>query len=119
MRFARCHMASLRTPVQAAVFARVRSRRCSAALGLVAVACTHSLHPIPGPFVSGVCSRGCGQVITMTSLGVAGFIIRYRDQAILSAPLISRPDFGTVIDNFPYVADTAAIKRAVLEHGLS
>lgn len=113
-------MDSLRTPVQAAVVARVPRMRWAAALGLVAAACSpHSLHPIPGPFVSGVCPRGCGQVITMTSLGVAGFIIRYRDQAILTAPLFSRPDFGTVIDNSPYVADTAAIKRAVLEHGLS
>jgi L-ascorbate metabolism protein UlaG (beta-lactamase superfamily) len=80
---------------------------------VVAAACVVDplpLHPTTSPVPVNLCRVECSDSIQIIYLGVGGFLIRYRGEAILTAPSVTHPNVVAVATPFlPLHADTASI----------
>jgi len=64
--------------------------------------------PEPGPVG---CEAGCADSVEITFLGVGGFLVRHRGEAVLMAPHFTRPGGYRTLVNLRAAPDTARINR--------
>lgn len=85
-------------------------RRPALLLLLVLSACggQRRLAPVPG-FTSAACDTSCGARAEITYLGVGGFLIRYGDNAVLTAPFFSTRAIYTQLPGWRMRADAKRI----------
>lgn len=69
-----------------------------------------ALHPV-GSFVSAACDGSCEKTAEITYLGVGGFLIRYGNDAILTAPFFSTPGLSEVGQMLRIRSDTARVNE--------
>lgn len=68
---------------------------------------------LPEPQTSVGCGGPCADSVGVTFLGVGGFLVRHRGQAVLMAPHFSRPGGHRVALNLRALPDTAKVSREV------
>jgi L-ascorbate metabolism protein UlaG (beta-lactamase superfamily) len=60
----------------------------------------------------------CSDTVSVTHLGVDGFVVRYRSSAVLTPPLFSRRGILSTALGFTFRTDTAAVDAALLSMGV-
>jgi hypothetical protein len=84
----------------------------SIAILLAAAGCVPIYGPaLPEPGRAVGCEEGCADSVGVTFLGVGGFLVRHRGQAVLMAPHFSKPGGHRVALNLRALPDTAKVNR--------
>jgi hypothetical protein len=84
------------------------------AILLAAAGCVPVYGPaLPEPGRAVGCEEACADSVGVTFLGVGGFLVRHRGEAVLMAPHFSKPLGASVLFNSRALPDTAKINRGM------